>query len=258
MNITITFDISPALRSAISEIVGARASIITSVIPSTESEATETTVPSIDVHDSEPETAVESTEPEKAQNLTAEAPVDGGHPETREDVEEPKKRKSRAKKAPSEFGSPVSPAIGDNSSPACACAEPEPVPPEETHVPDPAPEPSPVVEDPAPVEGAVSFACVSYVGARVSETPAPEPAPEPAPAPEKDMSGKGEKGEILSDLTRRALAELDEAGVARDESNRRIRDYGIRHGLKFPSFTALVQILGYADAVAVAKGDLDE
>lgn len=250
MNITITFDITPRLFAAVKSIV----------------DAERPRVPSIDVHDSEPETAVESTEPEKAQNLTAEAPVDGVHPETREDVEEPKKRKSRAKKAPSEIGSPVSPAIGDNSSPARACAEPEPVPPEETHVPDPAPEPSPVVEEPAPVEGAVSFACVSYVGARVSATPAPEPAPgpapepapEPAPAPEKDMSGKGEKGEILSDLTRRALAELDEAGVARDESNRRIRDYGIRHGLKFPSFTALVQLLGYADAVAVAKGEIDE
>ena len=244
MNITITFDITPRLFAAVKSIV----------------DAERPRVPSIDVPDSEPETAVESTEPEKAQNLTAEAPVDGGHPEPIEDVEEPKKRKSRAKKAPSEIGSPVSPAIGDNLSPACACAEPEPAPLKETHVPDPAPGPAPVVEEPAPVEGAVSFACVSYVGARVSETPDPEPAPEPEPepAPEKDMSGKGEKGEILSDLTRRALAELDEAGVARDESNRRIRDYGIRHGLKFPSFTALVQILGYADAIAVAKGEIDE
>ena len=206
MNITITFDITQRLFAAVKSIV----------------DAERPRVPPIDVPDSEPETAVESTEPEKAQNLTAEAPVDGGHPETSEDVEEPKKRKSRAKKAPSEIGSPVSPAIGDNLSPACACAGPEPAPPE--------------------------------------ETPAPEPAPEldPEPAPEKDMSGKGEKGEILSDLTRRALAELDDAGVARDESNRRIRDYGIRHGLKFPSFTALVQILGYADAIAVAKGEIDE
>lgn len=221
MNITITFDITPRLFAAVKSIV----------------DAERPRVPSIDVPDSEPETAVESTEPEKAQNLTAEAPVDGGHPEPSEDVEEPKKRKSRAKKAPSEIGSSVSPAIGDNLSPACACAEPEPAPPEETHVPDPAPGPAPVVEEPAPE---------------------PSPEPEPEPAPEKDMSGKGEKGEILSDLTRRALAELDEAGVARDESNRRIRDYGIRHGLKFPSFTALVQILGYADAIAVAKGEIDE
>lgn len=209
MNITITFDITPRLFAAVKSIV----------------DAERPRVPSIDVPDSEPETAVESTEPEKAQNLTAEAPVDGGHPETREDVEEPKKRKSRAKKAPSEIVAPVSPAIGDNSSPACACAEPEPAPPEETHAPEPARETALVVED---------------------------------PAPEKDMSGKGEKGEILSDLTRRALTELDEAGVARDESNRRIRDYGIRHGLKFPSFTALVQLLGYADAVAVAKGEIDD
>lgn len=173
------------------------------------------------VQDSEPETAVESTEPEKATEAQAEA-------------EKPKKRQKRAAteakdsepvkaaapaQAPATAPAPETSPAGDNSSPA-GDAEPEPAASEDTR--------------------------------------APEPAPEPAPAPEKDMSGKGEKGEILSDLTRRALAELDEAGVARDESNRRIRDYGIRHGLKFPSFTALVQILGYADAVAVAKGEIDE
>lgn len=177
-------------------------------------------VPSIDVPDSEPEKAVESTEPEKATEAQAEA-------------EKPKKRQKRAATeakdsepvktaAPSQDPAPApetSPAVGDKSSPG-GDAEPEPAASEDTR--------------------------------------APEPAQEPASAPEKDMSGKGEKGEILSDLTRRALAELDEAGVARDESNRRIRDYGIRHGLKFPSFTALVQLLGYADAVAVAKGEIDE
>ena len=226
MNITITFDITQRLCAAIRAIV----------------DAERPRVQALAVQDSEPESAVESTEPEKATEAQAEA-------------EEPKKRKSRAKKAPSESNTPVTPAIGDNLSPACACAAPGPSAPEETPA---EPEPAPAVADPSPVEGAVSFACVSYVGDRISETPAPEPAHGPAPAPEKDMSGKGEKGEILSDLTRRALAELDEAGVARDESNRRIRDYGIRHGLKFPSFTALVQILGYADAVAVAKGEIDE
>lgn len=180
-------------------------------------------VPSIGVPDSEPEMAVESTEPEKATEAQAEA-------------EKPKKRRKRAATeakdsepvktaAPSQDPTPApapetSPAIGDDLSPIAGDAEPEPAASEDTR--------------------------------------APEPAPEPASAPEKDMSGKGERGEILSDLTRRALAELDEAGVAREESNRRIRDYGIRHGLKFPSFTALVQILGYADAVAVAKGEIDE
>lgn len=204
MNITITFDITPRLFAAVKSMV----------------DAERPRVPSIDVPDSEPETAVESTEPEKATEAQAEA-------------EKPKKRQKRAATeakdsepvkaaAPSQDPAPApetSPAIGDKSSPT-GDADPEPAASEDTR--------------------------------------APEPAPEPASAPEKDMSGKGEKGEILSDLTRRALAELDEAGVARDESNRRIRDYGIRHGLKFPSFTALVQLLGYADAVAVAKGDLDE
>lgn len=200
MNITITFDITPRLFAAVKSIV----------------DAERPRVPSIDVPDSEPETAVESTVPEKATEAQAEA-------------EKPKKRQKRAatdaKDAePVKTAAPApapAPAIGDNLSPA---GEAE-------------------LESKAAIE---------------APAPEPEPAPAPEPAPEKDMSGKGEKGEILSDLTRRALAELDEAGVARDESNRRIRDYGIRHGLKFPSFTALVQLLGYADAVAVAKGEIDD
>lgn len=163
--------------------------------------------------------AVQDSEPESAVESTEPERAT----EAQAEAEEPKKRKSRAKKAPSDSGTTASLSDGDNSSPA-GDAEPEQEASEDTRAPE----------------------------------PAPEPAQGPAPAPEKDMSGKGEKGEILSDLTRRALAELDEAGVAREESNRRIRDYGIRHGLKFPSFTALVQILGYADAVAVAKGEIDE
>lgn len=171
------------------------------------------------VQDSEQETAVESTEPEKATEAQAEA-------------EKPKKRQKRAATE------------AKDSEPVKAAAP--------AQAPAPAPETSPAGDNSSPAGDAEPEPAAS------EDTRAPEPAPEPAPAPEKDMSGKGEKGEILSDLTRRALAELDEAGVARDESNRRIRDYGIRHGLKFPSFTALVQILGYADAVAVAKGEIDE
>ena len=206
MNITITFDITPRLFAAVKSIV----------------DAERPRVPSIDVPDSEPETAVESTEPEKATEAQAEA-------------EKPKKRQKRA---------------------ATEAKDSEPV---KTAAPaqDPAPAPAP---DTSPA-GGDKLSPAGYAEpepAASEDTRAPEPASEPAPAPEKDMSGKGEKGEILSDLTRRALAELDEAGVARDESNRRIRDYGIRHGLKFPSFTSLVQILGYADAVAVAKGEIDE
>ena len=173
------------------------------------------------VQDSEPETAVESPEPEKATEAQAEA----------------EKPNTRQKRAATE---------AKDSEPVKAAA------PAQAPAPAPAPETSPAGDNSSPAGDAAPEPAAS------EDTRAPEPAPEPAPAPEKDMSGKGEKGEILSDLTRRALAELDEAGVARDESNRRIRDYGIRHGLKFPSFTALVQILGYADAVAVAKGEIDE
>ena len=206
MNITITFDITPRLFAAVKSIV----------------DAERPRVPSIDVPDSEPETAVESTEPEKATEAQAEA-------------EKPKKRQKRAATE------------AKDSEPVKTAA------PAQDPAPDPAPETSPAGGDKSSPAGDAE-----PEPAASEDTRAPEPAPEPAPAPEKDMSGKGEKGEILSDLTRRALAELDEAGVARDESNRRIRDYGIRHGLKFPSFTALVQILGYADAVAVAKGEIDE
>lgn len=191
---------------------------------------------------------------EKAPNLPYEAPVDGGHPETRENVEEPKKRKHRAKKAPSESNTTVAPAGGDNSSPACACAEPGPSAPEETPAEH---EPAPVVSDPTPVEGAVSFECVSYIGARVSETPAPEPAPEEeaqaAPA-DDPLAGKGQTGEILAELTRKAIGDLDALGVDRGDANRRIRDYCARNEIKFPTFPALLQAVGYAEAIAICKG----
>ena len=213
MNITITFDITPRLFAAVKSIV----------------DAERPRVPSIDVHDSESETAVETTEPEKAQNLTAEAPVDGGHPETREDVEEPKKRKSRTKKAPSEIGSPVSPALGDNSSPVRACAEPEPAPPEETNSPEPEPG---TATDPSPAEEA------------------------PSPRAEDPLAGKGQTGEILAELTRKAIGDLDAQGVDRGDANRRIRDYCARNEIKFPTFPALLQAVGYAEAIAICKGNL--
>lgn len=194
---------------------------------------------------------------EKAQNLTAETPVEAERPESPENVEGPKKRKSRAKKAPSESNTPVTPAVGDNLSPACACAAPGPSAPEETPA---EPEPAPAVADPSPVEGAVSFACVSYVGDRISETPAPEPAPlEEAPAapaaPAEDpLSGKGQTGEILAELTRKAIGDLDALGVDRGDANRRIRDYCASHEIKFPTFPALLHAVGYAEAIAICEG----
>ena len=186
---------------------------------------------------------------EKAPNLTAEAPVGAERPETPVDVEAPKKRKPRAKKAHAESNTQAAPAIGDNLSPAGE-AVPERATPEETIAPETAPDtaPAPVAEDHAseivtqgPVEG----------------TPAPDPAPvEEAPAAQAEdpRAGKGQTGEILAELTRKAIADLDALGVDRGDANRRIRDYCARNEIKFPTFPALLQAVGYAEAIAICKG----
>lgn len=161
---------------------------------------------------------------ENAPKTPAGAPVEAERPETPENVEEPKKRKPRAKKAPSESNTPVAPAI---ETPA----EPEPAPVAE----DPAPE----IVTPAPVE----------------ETPAPEPAPVVVhPDGTDPLAGKGQTGEILAELTRKAIGDLDALGVDRSEANRRIRDYCARNEIKFPTFPAVLQAVGYAEAIAICKG----
>lgn len=188
---------------------------------------------------------------ERAQNLTADAPIDPGQAETPKSAEEPKKRKSRAKKATPESNTPVAPAIGDKLSPAGE-AVPELATPEETSAPETAPDtaPAPVAEDHAseivtqdPVEG----------------TPAPDPAPvEEAPSAraEDPLAGKGQTGEILAELTRKAIGDLDALGVDRGDANRRIRDYCARNEIKFPTFPALLNAVGYADAIEICKGGL--
>lgn len=189
---------------------------------------------------------------EKAKNLPSEAHV-AVRPEATENVGEPKKRKPRAKKAQSEGNPPVAPAAGDKLSPAGE-AEPESKAAIETPA---EPEPAPVVADPAPVESAVSFACVSYVGDRTSDTPSPESAhvEEAQAAPADDpLAGKGQTGEILAELTRKAIGDLDALGVDRGDANRRIRDYCARNEIKFPTFPALLQAVGYADAIEICKG----
>ena len=159
---------------------------------------------------------------EKAQNLTADATVEAERPEATENVEEPKKRKPRAKKAPSEIYTPVAPAVGDNSSPVVK-AEPELATPEETRASEPAQEPSHAEEA-------------------------------PAAQAEDPLAGKGRTGEILAELTRKAIADLDALGVDRGDANRRIRDYCTRNEIKFPTFPALLQAVGYAEAIAICKG----
>lgn len=167
---------------------------------------------------------------EKAQNLPSEAPVEAERPETHENVEGPKKRKPRAKKAPSESNTPVAPAIGDNLSPVVD-AEHERSTSEETNAPETAQETAPeTAQETAPVEEATA-----------------------APA-EDPLAGKGQTGEILAELTRKAIGELDALGVDRGDANRRIRDYCNFNEIKFPTFPALLQAVGYADAIAICKG----
>lgn len=162
---------------------------------------------------------------ENAKNFTAEAPVEAERPDAQENVEGPKKRKPRAKKAPSEIGSPVSPAIGDNLSPACACAEPEPATQEETNAPE-------TTLETAQVEEA-------------TEANGADP-----------LAGKGQTGEILAELTRKAIGDLDALGVDRGDANRRIRDYCGRNEIKFPTFPALLNAVGYAEAIEICKGTM--
>lgn len=167
---------------------------------------------------------------ERAQNLPSEAPVESERTEALEIVEEPKKRKPRAKKASSESNAQVSPS-GDNSSPDGE-AEPERAATEETNAPETAQEtePAPASESPAPVEEA------------------------PADQAEDPLAGKGQTGEILAELTRKAIGDLDALGVDRGDANRRIRDYCARNEIKFPTFPALLQAVGYAEAIAICKG----
>lgn len=160
----------------------------------------------------------------KAQNLTAEATVEAERPEAQKNVEEPKKRKQRAKKAPSESDTPVAPAVGDNSSPTGE-AVPERATPEETNSTEPEQAPAPVEEAPS------------------------------APA-EDPLAGKGQTGEILAGLTRKAVGDLDALGVDRGDANRRIRAYCDYHEIKFATFPALLHAVGYADAIEICKGNL--
>ena len=161
---------------------------------------------------------------ERAHNFPSDAPNEAERPEATENVEGPKKRKPRAKKAPSEINTPVSPAVGDNLSPVGE-VEPERATPEETNAPETAPETAPVEEAPAP------------------------PAGDP-------LAGKGQTGEILAELTRKAIGDLDALGVDRGDANRRIRDYCGRNEIKFPTFPALLNAVGYAEAIEICKGNL--
>ena len=226
LEIRFTLDASTALIGALQDLAGAIRTAAHPVTPMPPSNHCGPLMPRTSPTELREGTEKDGTA-EKAPNLPSEAPVEAEHTETHENVEEPKKRRPRAKKAPSESTIPVVPAIGDNSSPAGE-AVPERATPEETNAPET--EPAPVADDPAPVEEA------------------------PAVPAEDPLAGKGQTGEILAELTRTAIGDLDALGVDRSEANRRIRDYCARNDINYPTFPALLQAVGYAEAIAICKG----
>lgn len=162
---------------------------------------------------------VEVQAPEIDAQMPSECVETPEQPETPASEEEPKKRKPRSKKQASEPEQPK--------------AEPE-QPKDE-----PAPEPEPEPEQP-------------------KAEPEPEqPKAEPEQTQDEDpLAGKGQSGEVLNELTKKAVQALDALGIDRAVANRRIREYCAGNEIKFPTFPALLQSIGYAAAIAVCRGEI--
>lgn len=142
-------------------------------------------------------------------------------PETPANEEEPKKRKPRSKKQASE--------------PEQLKAEPEQ--PKDAPAPEPESEPEPEQPKAEP------------------EPEQPKAEPEP-PQGDDPLAGKGQSGEVLNELTKKAVQVLDALGIDRAVANRRIREYCAGNEIKFPTFPALLQAVGYAAAIAVCRGEI--
>lgn len=156
-------------------------------------------------------------EPETpAESVETEEPV-----EAPAEPEEPKKRKPRAKKQASQSEEPKEMPTDEPTEPP----KQEEVIIEEPKTADPEPKAEATVTEEAPKEKAL------------------------------DLSGKGETGDILAELTRKAIAELDSSCVNRADANRRLRAYCASHDIKLPTFPALVQAVGYGTAIAVCMGE---
>lgn len=155
------------------------------------------------------------TEPESpAVPIASEAPA-----ETPATDEEPKKRKPRAKKQPEQEEAPKASAEEPKAEPA---------------VEEPKAQPAEVHAEEAPSQP-------------VKEEIKPEENDEA-------LAGKGQTGNILSELTQKAIGDLDRLGVSRSDANRRIREYCGANGIKIPTFPALLQAVGYAAALDICKG----
>ena len=86
------------------------------------------------------------------------------------------------------------------------------------------------------------------------EAPSQPVKEETKPEADEALAGKGQTGDILSELTQKAIGDLDRLGVSRSDANRRIREYCGANGIKIPTFPALLQAVGYAAALDICKG----
>lgn len=170
---------------------------------------------------------VEVQAPEIDAQMPSECVETPEQPETPANEEEPKKRKPRSKKQASEPEQPK--------------AEPEQ--PKDDTVSEPEPEPEQPKAEPTPEPGPVP------------EQPKAEPAPELS-QDDDPLAGKGQSGEVLNELTKKAVQVLDALGIDRAVANRRIREYCAGNEIKFPTFPALLQAVGYAAAIAVCRGEI--
>lgn len=150
--------------------------------------------------------------------------------ETPANEEEPKKRKPRAKKRASEPEQPKAEQEQPKDDTA-SVTEPEPEQPKA----EPTPEPEPAKPEPEP------------------EQPKAEPE---QPQNDDPLAGKGQSGEVLNELTKKAVQVLDALGIDRAVANRRIREYCAGNEIKFPTFPALLKAVGYAAAIAVCRGEI--
>ena len=162
-------------------------------------------------------TGAPETAPESpAVPVASEAPA-----ETPAADEEPRKRKPRAKKQ----------------------AEQEEAPKDATEE----PKAEPAVEETKPAAEEPKAEPVEAPSQPVKEEIKPEDNDEA-------LAGKGQTGDILSELTQKAIGDLDRLGVSRSDANRRIREYCGANGIKIPTFPALLQAVGYAAALDICKG----
>lgn len=174
------------------------------------------------------EKPVETQAPEIEAQMPSECVEAPEQPETPANDEEPKKRKPRSKKQASEPEQPKAEQEQPKDDPV---SDPEPEQPKA----EPTPEPEQTKPEPEP------------------EQPKAEPE---QPQDEDALAGKGQSGEVLNELTKKAVQVLDALGIDRAVANRRIREYCAGNEIKFPTFPALLQAVGYAAAIAVCRGEI--